>query len=170
MAIDFGKLVAKEREKRANGTPAPQENKAEVVDDAPVTALGQTTVDAPTTPLSPSPASSSPQQQETRKLSNNPTEAGSVVEYPGLLDLRDKIYSLDKALLDKHPAMDSLLQTIHRNLQKDPELVHILKAEERAIIFAGLKKKTETVIVDETVKSANSGKGRGLKNIGLEDL
>lgn len=101
---------------------------------------------------------------------NESAPAGAVVEYPGLHDLRDRIYALDKALLAKHPVMDSLLQTIHRNLQKDPELIHLLTSEQRAMIFAGLKNKTQTVIVTETVKSAGSGKNKGLKSIGLEDM
>lgn len=95
---------------------------------------------------------------------------GATIEYPGLLDLRTKIYALDEALKQQHPAMDSLLQTIHRNLQKDPELTHMLKEEEIAVIFQGLQKKTQTKIVADAVKSASSGKNRGLKNIGLEDL
>lgn len=95
---------------------------------------------------------------------------GSTIEYPGLTELLDKIYGLEAALKTAHPSMDSLLQIIHRNLQKDPELVHILKPEQRAIVFAGLQKKTQTKIVMDTVKSASSGKNKGLKNIGLEDL
>jgi hypothetical protein len=87
-----------------------------------------------------------------------------------MLELATKINSLEQALLTAHPMMDSLLQTIHRNLQKDPELIHMLKPEQRATIFAGLQKKTQTKIVEDTVKSAASGRNRGLKNIGLEDL
>lgn len=145
--IDFKKLLAQTQAAAVpNSIPAPQPEKDLVV-SAPVTttdgALGG---------------------------NGSPVEAGAVVEYPGLVDLRERIYALDKALLAKHPAMDSLLQTIHRNLQKDPELIHLLKPEERAMIFAGLKNKTQTVIVQETVKSAGSGKNKGLKNIGLEDM
>jgi hypothetical protein len=104
-------------------------------------------------------------------LKDQPVEVlGIPVEYPGLTDLREKILNLDTALKAKHPAMDSLLQTIHRNLQKDPELIHLLKPEETAIVFAGLQSKTQTQIVTETVKSAGSGRNKGLSKLGLEDL
>lgn len=94
----------------------------------------------------------------------------AVVDYPGLVDLQQRIHALEDALKANHPAMESLLQTIHRNLQKDPELVHMLRPEDTSTIFAGLQKKTQTKIVEETVKSARNGKNKGLKNIGLEDL
>lgn len=108
--------------------------------------------------------------QPAPAATSSPSAAPNVIEYPGLPDLLDKIYSLDSAMKAAHPAMDSLLQTIHRNLSKDPELVHLLKPEQRAIIFAGLQRKTQTKIVDDTVKSASSGKNKSLKNIGIEDL
>jgi hypothetical protein len=82
----------------------------------------------------------------------------------------DKIGELDKALKSAHPQMESLLQYIHRNTAKDPELIHLLKPEQRAIIFAGLQKKTQTKILDDTVKSASGGKNKSLKNISLEEL
>jgi len=94
----------------------------------------------------------------------------STIEYPGLYQLQELILNLDKALKEKHPAMPSLLQTIHRNLSKDPELVHLLKPEDKAIIFAALQVKTNTRIVDDTIASASSGKNKTLKNIGIEDL
>lgn len=95
---------------------------------------------------------------------------GAEIEYPGLPDLRQRIYSLEEAMKSNHPAMDSLLQTIHRNLDKDPELIHLLKPNETSILFGALQKKTQTKIVQETVKSAGSGKSKKLKNIGIEDL
>lgn len=103
-------------------------------------------------------------------MPNESAPPGAAIEYPGLVDLVTKINSLDAAITTKHPAMESLLQTIHRNLQADPELIHILKPEQIAILFKGLQQKTQTMIVTEAVKSASSGKGRGLKNIGMEDL
>lgn len=97
-------------------------------------------------------------------------QAGASIEYPGLAELQQKIISLDQAVKQNHPAMESLLQTIHRNLDKDPELVHLLKEEDIAVIIAGLEVKTKTKIIDETVKSAASGRNKSLKNIGMEDL
>lgn len=111
-----------------------------------------------------------PSQNSLSSLPQPDPKLGSSVEYPGLVDLLDKIYGLEKALKEAHPSMDSLLQTIHRNLQKDQELIHLLKPEQRAIIFQGLQKKTSTKIIDDTVKSASSGRNKSLKNIGIEDL
>jgi hypothetical protein len=97
-------------------------------------------------------------------------QAGASIEYPGLAELQQRIADLDAALKANHPGMESMLQTIHRNLDKDPELVHLLKEEDISIIVAGLESKTKTRIIDETVKSAASGRNKGLKNIGMEDL
>jgi len=94
----------------------------------------------------------------------------AIIEYPGLYQLQELILNLDKALKEKHPAMPSLLQTIHRNLSQDPELVHLLKPEDRAVVFAALQVKTNTRIVSDTVASASSGKNKTLRNLGLEDL
>lgn len=95
---------------------------------------------------------------------------GSEIEYPGLTDLRQRIFSLEESMKAKHPSMDSLLQTIHRNLDKDPELVHLLKPEETSILFKALQEKTQTKIVQEAVKSAKSGKNKGLSKITLDEL
>ena len=97
-------------------------------------------------------------------------EVGAVVSYPALDELLEKLGSLEQALKQQHPAMESLLKTIHKNLSADPELVHLLKPEQRAVIFAGLQQKTKTYIVDETVKSSMSGKSKSLKNVSLDDL
>src|SRR3990172_4492582 len=104
-------------------------------------------------------------------MNEQPTPgAGASIEYPGLAELQEKILQLDNALKQNHPGMESMLQTIHRNLDKDPELVHLLKEEDITTIVAGLEKKTQTKIIDDTVKSAASGRNKGLKNIGMEDL
>lgn len=170
MAIDFAKLLAAHRTQVVENNAAPQ------VQSSPLATSPVATPPPPpekkesvgAAPVSPA---SQVIQPTTMPVSASPTaEAGATIEYPGLYELRERILALEKALLANHPAMDSLLQTIHRNLQKDPELVHILKAEDRAIIFAGLQKKTQTKIVSDTVKSAGSGKNKGLKNLGLEDL
>lgn len=97
-------------------------------------------------------------------------QVGAVIEYPGLAELQEKILQLDQALKVNHPGMEAMLQTIHRNLDKDPELVHLLKEEDVSIIVQGLEKKTQTRIIDDTVKSAASGRNKSLKNIGMEDL
>lgn len=97
-------------------------------------------------------------------------QVGTTIVYPGLAELQEKIIQLDQALKQKHPAMESLLQTIHRNLDKDPELTHLLKEEDIAVIIMGLEEKTKTKIIDDTVKSAASGRNKSLKSIGMEDL
>lgn len=163
MAIDFAKLLA---EQKAKNPPSP----AQPVSAA--TASPEVTVGVTSTPAAVD------TQVNVQAVAGDldlgldaPEETkGAPIEYPGLAELSEKISSLETAFKQSHPAMDSLLQTIHRNLQKDPELVHILKPEQTAIIFAALQKKTNTKIVQETVKSASSGRNKGLKNLGLEDL
>lgn len=154
--VDFNKLLAATKAQQVAAPPPPTS-----VQLAPAT--------VPPAPQLPTVVDKVPSASDG---TNSASEVGpgSVVEYPGLPDLREKISSLDEALKLKHPAMDSLLQTIHRNLQKDPELIHLLKPEETAIIFTGLQQKTQTKIVDETVKSASAGRNKGLKQIGMEDL
>lgn len=92
------------------------------------------------------------------------------ITYPGLFELHEKIITLDKALQANHPDFHNLLSTIHRQLDKDVNLIHMLKPDQVSALFRGLKKHTQTTIVDETVKSATSGRNKGLKNIGLGDL
>lgn len=170
MAIDFAGLLAAEKAKRegttVNAAPVPSVPATPVAPAAPSSVQPSVTAHAVNKEL---PGSNSA-QGAAPIINNAPPPVSTPVEYPGLVDLQERILNLDKALLAKHPAMDSLLQSIHRNLQKDPELVHMLKPEDTAIIFRALQNKTQTTIVTETVKSASSGRGKGLKNLGLEDL
>ncbi len=167
MAIDFAKLAAEVKKQREAQQVA-----------APMVA-SQTSVIAPASsvpPLVPAVTAAVPVGKGVDVtlgdlgMSNESAPSGAAIEYPGLVDLVTKINSLDAAITAKHPSMDSLLQSIHRNLLADPELVHILKPEQVAVLFRGLQQKTQTHIVTETVMSASSGIGRGLKNIGLEDM
>lgn len=104
-------------------------------------------------------------------LVSPPAQSEIDFSYPGLYELSERIIRLDRAIQSNHPEFDSLLQTIHRNLDKDEQLLHLLKPDQISTIFKGLKKKTQTVIVEDTVKSSSAGRGpRGLKNIALEDL
>ena len=176
--IDFKALLDKERSKvsqpqnavpnsPASPSPSMEKKDSTAVSSTAPQVASQTTVIAPVAPV---PATTQDTVASGLGMPNESAPAGAVIDYPGLYELREKILNLDKALLTNHPAMDSLLQTIHRNLQKDAELLHLLKPEERATIFQGLQKKTQTKIVTDTVKSASSGKNKSLKNIGLEDL
>jgi hypothetical protein len=90
--------------------------------------------------------------------------------YPGLYELSERILRLDAAIASNHPEFDSILQTIHRNLDKDEQLLHLLKPDQISSIFRGLKKKTQTVLVEDTVKSSGSGRNKGLAKLGLDDL
>lgn len=112
--------------------------------------------------------------QPTAMSSNSSTKlqdsAPVDITYPGLFELHEKIITLDKALQANHPDFHNLLSTIHRQLDKDVNLIHMLKPDQVSALFRGLKKHTQTTIVDETVKSAASGRNKGLKNIGLGDL
>jgi hypothetical protein len=106
----------------------------------------------------------------TEPISTTVVPPSATIEYPGLYALSEKIAALDKALVAASPGMDSLLQTIHRNLDKDPELVHLLKEEEISVIFRGLERQTQTTIVSDSVKSAGSGKNKGLSKLTSADL
>lgn len=98
-------------------------------------------------------------------------QLGTVIEVPEAAQLHAQIAELDKALKENLPQMDSLLQTLHKNLSTDPQLVHLLKEEEIAVLFRGLEIKTRTKILEETVKSASSGRGnKKLSKLGEDDL
>lgn len=82
--------------------------------------------------------------------------------------LQEKLLTYEKALLDRHPTMPTLLQEIHTILLKDPELVTTVSDEQIGKIVAGLEIHTNTKIAKDTVK--NSKNSKGLKNISLDQL
>jgi len=81
--------------------------------------------------------------------------------------LREKVGTLQTALLEAHPTMPVLLREIHQNLKQDEEIVTLLSEEEIGIIVQGLMKQTNTVILAGIAKK---GTGKSLKKTTLEDL
>jgi len=81
--------------------------------------------------------------------------------------LKEKVLSLQTALLEAHPTMPVLLREIHNHLKQDEEVVTLLSEEEIGIIVQGLQKQTQTVIIEATLKK---GPGKSLKKVTLADL
>ena len=73
-----------------------------------------------------------------------------------LLMIREKIGSLQSALLERHPRMPNLLQEIHTTLRAQPENVTLMTEEEIRIIVSGLEKQTNTFLADVVSKSKKS--------------
>jgi len=71
--------------------------------------------------------------------------------------IRMQIAELEQALLANDPQMPQYLRRIHANLLTQPELVHILKDEERAVIIQGASRLTG-VIISASEKKATSKK------------
>lgn len=82
--------------------------------------------------------------------------------------LKEKVLSLQNALLTAHPSMPVLLRDIHNNLKADEEIVTLLSEEDIGIIVSGLQKQTQTVIIAATMKKGNGSKS--LKKVTLDDL
>ncbi len=87
-------------------------------------------------------------------------------ENPVAYQLHEAVLTLQNQLLSAHPAMPTLLQTIHRQLKADPTLCTILSEEEVGTIVSGLKRQTMTAIATSTAKS----KSKSIKSIGVSDL
>lgn len=79
--------------------------------------------------------------------------------------LKARIVQLQEALQKQLPGYESLLHTIHTNLQQSPDTVHLLEDEEIGVIVAGLQKRTNTFIA---VKEANKTVKKG--KVALDDL
>lgn len=80
--------------------------------------------------------------------------------------IKEKIASLNSALLSQHPTMPSLLREIHSTLKANPDCVTLLEEEEIGVIVNGLKRQTATEISTAALKSPK----KSIKSIGLADL
>lgn len=80
--------------------------------------------------------------------------------------IKEKILSLQSALLSSHPTMPTLLREIHQTLKANPDCVTLLTEEEIGTIVNGLKKQTATEIATTALKS----KTKAIKNMTLADL
>lgn len=72
--------------------------------------------------------------------------------------IKQKISELQVALQAAAPNYETLLITIHKALQKDEDVVHLLTDEEIGVICAGLSKKKDIVIAEATVKKLKGSK------------
>lgn len=76
-----------------------------------------------------------------------------------LIQVREKILSLQTALLDRHPRMPTLLQEIHAALKAQPENVTLLPEEEICILVQGLQHHTNVFLAESTVKGKKGSAG-----------
>jgi hypothetical protein len=81
--------------------------------------------------------------------------------------LKEKVLTLQTAILEAHPTMPVLLREIHQNLKADQEIVTLLSDEEIGIIVQGLMKQTQTVILSTIAKK---GTGKSLKKTSVDDI
>lgn len=91
-----------------------------------------------------------------------------MVEQVGFI-LKEKVASLQDALLTKHPRLPTLLHEIHECLKTYPEQVTLLAPEEICTIVNGLQKQTGV----EFALAAQKGSGTKnavakIKNLGAD--
>lgn len=82
-------------------------------------------------------------------------------------EVREKLASLETALLEGTPGMAGLLREIHGNLKKDPDIATLLSEEECSILVRGLLKQTSVSIATGVVKKKG---GKALKATTTADL
>lgn len=80
--------------------------------------------------------------------------------------VREKLLSLEAALLEKLPEMPTILRSIHKQLKADPEVVTLLTEEECSLLVRGLKKQTGAVIATAAIK----GGKKAMSKMTVEDL
>lgn len=81
-----------------------------------------------------------------------------------------RLTSLQEKLQQQSPDYKTLLSTIHSNLRKDPDLVHILSNEQIGVIVAGLSKHTGITLVEATLKRSSKAPKVTLSSLGLDGL
>ena len=80
--------------------------------------------------------------------------------------IKEKIESLNQALLSQHPTMSGLLREVWKAVKENPEQATLLSEAEICTIVNGLKKQTATEIATAALKS----KTKSLKSLSLADL
>jgi hypothetical protein len=73
-------------------------------------------------------------------------------------ELKEKVASLEAAILDKHPRMPTLLQEIWKTLKQYPENVTLMNEEEIATVVRGLERQTGVFLAESV--TAGSKKAR----------
>lgn len=80
------------------------------------------------------------------------------------------IAELEQKLLEQDPGMPTYLQRIHVALLRQPELVHILKDEQRAVIIDGLMQQTGEVFATAAAKSEKATRTKALAKHNEDDI
>lgn len=80
--------------------------------------------------------------------------------------IKEKVLSLQDALLQQHPTMPTLLREIHQTLRANPDVVTLLSDTEVGVIVNGLKAQTKTEIVTAALKTSK----KAVKSMTLADL
>ena len=73
--------------------------------------------------------------------------------------LREKVSSLEAALLARHPTMPTLLRDIHSALRAQPENVTLLSEDEIRVLVSGLQTQTNTFLATTVVKESKKSAG-----------
>lgn len=84
-------------------------------------------------------------------------------------EIKEKVLSLQTALLSSHPTIPTLLRDIHTHLRTDPEIVTLMTEDEINIIVQGLQKQTNTVIAAQVLKP-KSALSKALKSTTVDDI
>lgn len=74
---------------------------------------------------------------------------------PGFI-LKEKVASLEAALLSKHPTMPILLAEVHRTLKAQPENMILLTETEIRAIVNGLETQTQVFLAESVGKASKS--------------
>jgi hypothetical protein len=83
------------------------------------------------------------------------------------------VQQLDKLQAEiqaRQPGYEYSLREIHKALNDDPALLHIIKPDQIGIVVAGLKLKQNEVIVEETLKSKRGAGGKKLRDLTEDDI
>lgn len=68
--------------------------------------------------------------------------------------LKEKVASLEAALLSAHPTMPILLREIHTALRAQPENVTLLSEEDISVLVRGLQKQTGVFLAESVAKGS----------------
>ncbi len=90
----------------------------------------------------------------------------STITY-GAKSIQEKIASLEAALLSDTPEAKLVLASIHKQLQKDPDVVTILTEEEIGQLVGGLSKVTGHTI---TAKAMAAPRNKPLRETSIDDI
>lgn len=77
--------------------------------------------------------------------------------------LLQRLDQLEAALLANDPLMPGHLREIHKFLQEQPELLHVLKPEEIGITMQAMQKYTGIALVQDKIKAPAARGGRAPK-------